>query len=113
MSIFLAGILLLTCAGVHSQDWKDEEVVKHSYMPSNGYVPDEATAVAIAEAILIPIYGASSINSQKPFSVSLDKDVWTVTGQRQSQSNRLILGGVFRIQISKIDARVTLVTHGK
>jgi hypothetical protein len=112
--IFLASLLLLACPGtVHSQEWKDEEVVKHSYTPSNGYVSDEATAIAIAETILVPIYGASSINNQKPFFVSLDKDVWTVMGRLQKQPNRRVMGGVFHIQISKIDARVMLVTHGK
>ena len=30
---------------------------KHSYKPKDGYVPNSATAIKIAEAVLIPIYG--------------------------------------------------------
>jgi hypothetical protein len=113
-STFLASFLLLACLGTgYSRDWSDEEVVNHSYMPSDGYVPDEATAIAIAEAILVPIYGAGSIDNQKPFSVSLDKDIWTVMGQLQKRPNRLRVGGVFQMQISKTDARVKSVTHGR
>ena len=33
----------------------------HSYVPPKGFVPDSATAVRIAEAVWIPIYGAEQI----------------------------------------------------
>lgn len=87
--------------------------IQHSYVPSAGFVPDAATATTIAEAILSPIYGKDAIDRQKPFLVSLENDVWTVSGQRQKQANRLVVGGVFRIQISKPNARVKYLTHGK
>jgi len=48
--------------------------------PSNGFVPDEATAVKIAEAVLIPVYGANKIESERPFTAKLKKGVWTVAG---------------------------------
>ena len=32
-------------------------VVLAGYVPKNGFVPDEKTAIKIAEAVLFPIYG--------------------------------------------------------
>jgi hypothetical protein len=111
---FVSTLLLVPVQTAYSQDWKVEEVVeKHSYVPSDGYVPDEATASAIAEAVLVPIYGKTSIERQKPFLVGLDGDVWTVSGQLRKQPNRLVLGGVFRNQISKQDASIKFLSHGK
>ena len=37
------------------------EPEKHSYKPKDGYVSDEVTAIKIAEAVLIPIYGEKVI----------------------------------------------------
>ena len=39
---------------------------KHNVKPENGYVPDEATAIAIAVAVWNPIYGKEKIQKQKP-----------------------------------------------
>jgi hypothetical protein len=36
-------------------------------MPPGGYVPDETTAIAIAKAVWIPIYGKEQIESEAPF----------------------------------------------
>src|SRR5437867_11730359 len=50
------------------------------YVPPQGFVPDSATAVRIAVAVWIPIYGAQQISSEKPFVAKLQNGVWTVTG---------------------------------
>lgn len=81
----------------------------HSFVPEQGFVPNETTAVTIAEAILVPIYGKDAIERQKPFVVSLFGNVWTITGSLPKD----ILGGVFFVQIAKQDARVITLTHGK
>lgn len=46
--------------------------------PANGYVPDATTAMKIAEAVLIPIYGQGQIDSEHPLHAVLKDDVWTV-----------------------------------
>ena len=43
-------------------------------------VPNEETAIRIAEAIWIPIFGQELIERQKPFRAKLENDVWTVRG---------------------------------
>jgi len=81
-----------------------------SYSPSNGFVPDAATAARIAEAVWIPIYGPVRIEAEKPFKVSLRDDVWTVTGKDLPPST---VGGVAEAEISKIDGRILRVIHGQ
>jgi hypothetical protein len=82
---------------------------EHSYIPDAGFVPDEITAIRIAEAVLIPIYGEASISAEKPFKATLNDGVWTVTGSLPRNK----LGGVAIAQISKKDGRIERVSHGK
>ena len=82
----------------------------HSYKPSNGFVPDSATAVRIAVAVWIPIYGDSLIMSEQPFVAALKAGVWTVTGTLPRQYNR---GGVAMARIAKHDGRILFVKHSQ
>jgi hypothetical protein len=43
-----------------------------SYKPKVGYVPDATTATRIAEAVLIPVYGKKQIESERPFTATLE-----------------------------------------
>lgn len=81
----------------------------HSYIPANGFVPDEQTAIAIAEAVLAPIYGKQAIEAQKPYQVARTGDIWTVRGTLPRDR----LGGEFLIEISKQTGQIMRVTHSK
>lgn len=71
-------------------------------------VPDETTAIKVAEAIWLPIYG-ERIYSQKPYVVKLiNNNNWEVTGTLHSKK-----GGVAYIRIRKKDCKILKVTHGK
>jgi len=89
---------------VNADDQKE-----HYYIPPAGFVPDEQTAIKIAHAILTPIYGRDVLEKEEPFVAHLSNNVWTVTGSIPKDR----LGGVALIEISKIDARILRVTHGK
>ena len=80
-----------------------------NFPPSLGYVPDETTAIKIAEVILIPIYGKQKIQKEKPFSARLENDVWIVTGHLPKGW----LGGIAKVELSKKDAQIISVSHGK
>jgi hypothetical protein len=80
---------------------------RHAAKPKNGFVPDQATAIRIAEAVLVPIYGEKNIQSERPFKATLKNGVWTVTGTLPPQS----LGGTAIVRLSKADGRILLVTH--
>ncbi len=84
------------------------ESSKHTFMPEQGYVPDAKTAIKIAEAIWLPIYG-ERIYKKKPFVAKLQGVVWVVQGSLPSQ----MLGGVPIAEISKKTGKVLRVSHGK
>jgi hypothetical protein len=84
---------------------------QHSYRPKQGYVPDATTAIAIAEAVWLPIYGKKTLDQERPFQAVLKNDVWTVTGTLHSR-HKDVRGGVAVAEISRIDARVFRVSHG-
>lgn len=90
--------------------WGAASSSEHSYVPPNGFVPDENTAIRIAEAVLSPIYGEKRVSQERPFTATLKNGVWTVEGHLPSGYN---LGGVAEVQISKVDGRVLRVTHSK
>jgi hypothetical protein len=81
------------------------------YVPKNGFVPDEKTAIAVAEAVLIPVYGQKQIESEEPFSTRLDGDTWSVHGSLPNGPN--VTGGVAEVQISKSRGCVLHMIHGK
>lgn len=81
----------------------------HSYVPEHGFVPNETTAVEIAQAILVPIYGDAAIEKQKPFVVTLSQNVWTIEGSSPKDG----IGGVFLLKLARRDARVLRLTHSK
>jgi len=89
------------------------EPEKYSYKPKDGYVPDAATAIKIAEAVLIPIYGEKRINGQKPLKAELQDGVWIVEGTLHCPSGQICFGGVAVIEISKDDGKILRVSHGK
>jgi len=96
---------LLWPLGVWSQQ-------QHSYVPQEGFVPDKNTAIRIAEAVLDPIYGEDKIKAEEPLDAKLNEvgDTWIVWGHLPKPANR---GGVAYIEISKADARILRVTHGR
>ena len=61
------------------------------------------TAIAIAVAVWLPIYGEKQIESEKPFHATLKSDIWHVEGSLPKQFS---LGGVADADISKDDGRI-------
>jgi len=85
------------------------ETPNHSFKPVGGYVPDAKTAIRIAVAVWEPIYGEKQIAKQKPYQAILTNGVWTVEGTFHGSG----FGGVAVAEISKDDARVLRVSHGR
>jgi hypothetical protein len=67
------------------------------YKPKEGYVPDARTAIRVAQAILVPIYGQVQVDSELPLSAKLSGGVWVVTGSLPAGAE----GGVAEVRISK------------
>lgn len=82
--------------------------IVNAWEPKNGFVPDEKTAVKIAEAVLFPTYGEKLIKSEEPFVVHLKNGVWIIEGKALPKG---YVGGVVHISISKKDGRIFNVFH--
>lgn|SRR6266568_4539693 len=72
-------------------------------------VPDEATAIRVAEKVLIPIYGKKQIESERPFTAKLVGNVWEVWGYLPPTMD----GGVAEVRIDKRNGRILKISHGK
>jgi len=87
-----------------------------SYQPRDGYVPNAETAVKIAEAVLIPVYGEKKILAEHPFTAILQEDVWTVSGTlhcaKQSPESRCV-GGTAEVKISRRSGEILHMIHYK
>jgi hypothetical protein len=113
--IVLALVLSLVSL-VHAQSANDKTefefdrriaATSKSYVPKSGYAPDSATAIAIARAVLIPIYGQKTIADEEPLRAELKGNVWTVIGTLKVN----YIGGTVILQLSKDTAGVIFVTH--
>ena len=89
---------------------KAEENQKYNYKPKEGYIPNEETAIKIAVAVWIPIYGKETIEKEKPYKAVLKDEIWYVEG---SLEEKYELGGVAEAEISKDDGRIIRVSHGE
>lgn len=99
------------------QTYKTVEVDERFWIPPGytgkprheGYVPDAATAVRIAEAVWFPIYGNKETLRERPYKVSYKDGVWHVSGTLPP----FYKGGTANIFISKDDGKVLAVFHLK
>jgi TonB family protein len=90
-----------------------------TWQPKNGFVADATTAIAIAEAVLIPVYGKETIESERPFKVTLQNGVWTAEGTLHCRDGKggvtavCDFGGTAEVRISKADGRILSMIHYK
>lgn len=110
LSILIAGCAVKNTNQKRNIEGEQRDVGgKPYFFPKEGFVPDEETAIRIAEAVWIPIYGEEQINSEKPFKAVLVDDTWIVTGSLPEG----YVGGVAEARISKTDGRILGVIHGE
>ncbi|MFY9645202.1 MAG: NTF2 fold immunity protein [Terriglobales bacterium] len=98
--------------------WTISLVLGQGYRPKEGYVPDSTTAVKIAEAVLVPVYGEKQIDSEQPFTAELKDGVWTVSGTLRCPDGKggvttQCYGGVAVVHISKVDGHIVSMIHYK
>lgn len=86
---------------------------QQGHVPPGGFVPDAATAIIIARAVLIPIYGTDAIRRQEPLTAQRSGDIWAVQGTLQCPEGRTCAGGTAMLRLSARDGRITQVIHGK
>ena len=65
------------------------------------YVPDETTAIAIAEAILRSVLGGKLVDQIKPFSATRDGNNWLIVSQPKLAPGVYGSGGAVVVQINR------------
>lgn len=91
-------------------DWRP---YKSLYIPAEGFIPDSITAVSMAEAVFLPIYGREVL-LEKPFRAVLHGDsIWTVEGAFASGKLAGHKGGSAFIEFRKADGRILGINHGE
>jgi len=103
-------ILNLTLAAeqVGNQALKESKSMP-GYQPADGFVPDSATAIAIAVAVWEPVYGKENVAQEAPYQASLKDGRWTVTGTLPKG----VVGGIATAVIDKMTGRIIKVYHTK
>lgn len=108
INLFL--IVFCMCFVINKINCRESE----ANIPKEGYVPDEKTAIKIAEAVWTPIYGGK-IYAQQPFRAKLsnNKKVWYVEGTFDKKGNIFAKGGHAYAEIQKNDGKILKVYHTK
>jgi hypothetical protein len=80
--------------------------------PRSGFAPDTTTAVAVAEAVLIPIYGRKQIDDKRPLKVRLEGSTWIITATLHCGPGEPICpGGTAEVKLSKQSGAILFLTH--
>lgn len=110
--LYLMVPVLIACAEEKQKlNYNSEEGYvpqKHNYKPEEGYVPDAETAITVAVAVWVPIYGKEQIESEKPYSASLKDGIWYVIGSLPEGP-----GGVAEAEIAKENGCILRISHGE
>lgn len=72
-------------------------------------VPDAATAMSIAYAVAIPIYGKKQIDSELPLHAILKGQTWMVEGTLPKG----VEGGTVFVEIDRASGKIIYLLHGK
>ena len=114
----LFGLVAILCLASESSvpqqsmnEWKALDIslrgVK-SFIPKNGFVPDETTAVKLGEAVAIAQYGEKVISEERPFRAHLVGSTWIVKGTLHPQG---ALGGTAVLKIDKQTGKIVFLIH--
>ena len=104
MRSLLASVLFLMVLGVSAVGQEVDAPVA-----ANGVVPDEVTALRVAEAVLIGAYGEHAVAQQQPLTANLFQEVWWINGNPPPHS---FGRGGMHVEISRRDGRILVLRFG-
>jgi uncharacterized protein YecT (DUF1311 family) len=86
---------------------RKQNALSPGIVPKEGFVPDKDTAIAIACAVSVPVYGKEQIDGEKPLRAELENGKWLVIGTLHG-------GGVGRtliVEIEQTTGRISYLGH--
>jgi hypothetical protein len=101
-------LLILSSSLLSIKKPVDERKFKRGYIPKEGFVPNDKTAIKIAEAVWFAICG-DQIYTKKPFVAKLENGIWYIEGSLPKGYK----GGVPYIEINKRDGKILKVIFEK
>jgi NTF2 fold immunity protein of polymorphic toxin system component len=108
-------LILLLSAGM-VMAYSQMKPGKVGFIPKNGFVPSAEVAQAIAEAVLLPVYGKETVISERPFKATLHGGVWIITGSVPCDNpppGAVCPGGSAEVRISKKTGQILHMTHSQ
>lgn len=87
-------------------------LLTHADLPEKGILPNEASAIKLAETILVNIYGEKVLN-ERPFVAKVSGDYWIIDGTLHCLQGSICKGGTAHIELNRKDGAVKNVIHGK
>lgn len=109
ITLSIGMISKLSSNGINPNNEDKLFLSEKGYIPKNGFIPDSETAIKIAQAIWLPIFG-NLIYESKPFHARLLEDsIWIIEGTLPEGA----VGGVPYAAIRKSDCSVLKVVHTK
>lgn len=117
MKKVVIGALFLLCVLSTAQNPSDHDefaynrrLLKsfHSPVPKDGYVPDKDTAIAIAYAVGVPVYGKKAMDGELPFKAEIKNGIWMVLGTLHCEN---CMGGTLIVEIDKTSGKIISMTH--
>lgn len=79
------------------------------HLPPEGIIPDEVTAVKVAEVVFPHIFGEEEVAKYLPYHAQLKDGVWEVYGTLKPGSR----GGTPQMTIQKKDGKVIDIWHSQ
>ena len=84
---------------------------QENVVPSKGYVPNANTALAIARAVLVPIYGQKRVAAEEPLTASRDGDTWVIMGDPHCEPETVCdWAGTIYVKLAAADGQIMFVT---
>lgn len=105
----VAYVIFSTLQPAQGTDLSNKIIWDSGFVPRGGFVPDEDTAVKLADVTLTRLFGGIESASWKPYSVELVENCWVVQGHKKNAAT----GGTVELRISKADGRISYVILGQ
>lgn len=88
-------------------------IPKNGFVPKGGFVSGADVAVAIAEAVLTPVYGKETVTSERPFKATLNRGIWLVRGKVpcEGSPDAVCPGGAGEVWIAKRSGQILYMNH--
>jgi hypothetical protein len=87
--------------------WLTSAAISQDKVNQDAKVTDAATAIKIAESILVQKFG-KSIRSERPFTANLKGETWLVTGNAHCSAPQCF-GAAAAVEISESDGHILAV----